>query len=779
MVGPSSKLASINGDSLLKEQMSAIKALLGAAGRQKTFRTYQLLPRHRRRRIMSWSVRCLPRVFKTISKRDALASPPKISRKARRRRSLSRLRIFFSKRFSIRIRNGVRMPTHSNQKQLRYVERTLLSGAACYCNLQQRYAIVHMKLDQSHANNTLNYSSIIEELARLREQNSAAPLLLGGFIPTFVSYIEDGKEDASVCRYLISYNMLDEDIIQRWFPFMQSLSDMVHITILARQRDFKAGVCYDLETATNRICNTISRRIWGYTEYSGLRVARDLTPEARFHSCYPNQSATSSMNIPPFLSSNYFISDLAISNLTNSVVLRAFRISKLRLASLGEPPEWKQGSRNALRYKIQNASLELFDDQTLLQLTKEMEAYMSNDSIRKLRVMQLLSSDARKDPLSMLGQHQSHIDEGEVIVDDEDCIVTQHGSKPTSSVHESVLPDKKKVVDRAIHIDVAPLAGNLGSDAPPSTDPGLSLQTSIIVHPILNTPQFASLSFAVSKDEAQPLLLGLVRDGIPIMGEAETQITVSNLSQAPFIPTTLAPSVLYYNLSSVLDAFNVWTKRPRAKRAHSYTSRSILWYVYRLAGSNELKSSYLGSPVAICFDLVLEEVCKKLYDQCYLLRKAAARQTKDVFLQWITTPATKLDQSGFNLNMKGAKDKIDVSATIKRLESFVESLSARSFELETLLHLSTRCTKILSLTLLHRYPYGHILKIKPANSTFTEPLNAVVLHCSYSTLMGRCLAIALVVFTEQQLVLKDAISADPPKEFHIEGEQFTSRLHWA
>lgn len=778
MANPPSKLASINGDSLLKEQISAIKALLNAAGRQKTFRTYQLLPRHRRRRIMSWSIRCIPRVFKTIAKREALAPPPKLSRKARRHRSLCRLRVFFAKRFSIRIRNSIRMPVHSNQKQLRYVERTLLSGAVCYCNLQQRYAIIHIQLEESaNATNTVRHTSILKELRWLREQNSSSFLLLGGFVPAFVSYIDDAKEPTSVSRYLVSYNILDEDSIRRWFPMMQSLPDMIHITVMARQRDFKPGLYYDLETATRRVCNTIARRIWGYSEYLGLRTARDLTQEARLRSCYPNPSTTSDINISSAVPCNYFISDLAANNLTSSIILHAFRISKLALAPLGEPPEWKQGSRNALRYKVQNASLELFNEHTLLQLTKEMEVYMSNDSIRKLRVMQLLSSDTRKDPLNMLSHHQAHVDEGEVIVDGEDCTVTHADSEPVPAAYPSSL-DRKEHQVKPTHVDVVPISGNLGNDLP-STDPMLSLRTSIIVHPILNTPQFASLSFAVSKEEAQPLLLGLVRDGIPILGEREVQTTVSNLFYVPFIPTTIAPSTLYYNFSFVLDAFIMWTKRPRNKRSHSYTPRSILWYIFQLARSDEFERSYLQSPIAICFDFVLEDVCKELYNQCYPLRKAAAKQDKDIFLQWITTPAIKLDQSGFNLNKKYTKENLDISATIMRLENFVESLPARSFELDSLLHLAMSYTRILSLTLLHKYSYGHILKVKPINNTLPEAINAVVLQCSYSVLMGRCLAIVLFVFTEQQLMIKDSISTDTLNEFHIEGEQFTSRLHWA
>lgn len=778
MADPPSKLASLNGESLLKEQMNAIKALLDAAGRHKTFRTYQLLPRHRRRRIMSWSVRCLPRVFKTLAKRDKLAPPPKLSRKARRRRSLSRLRVFFAKRFSITIRNGVRMPVHSNQKQLRYVERTLLSGTVCYCNLQQRYAIAHVSMDP--INGTPDLSSIITELNHLREQNSAAPLLLGGFVPAFLSYIDDRGSVSNECRYLVSYNMLDEELIRRWFPVMQSLPDLVHMTMLARQRDFKSGICYDVDAGIKRICNAISRRIWGYTEYSGLRAAKDLTPEAHFLSCYPNSSAASCISATSILPSNYFINDLLHNNFTNSIILHAFRITKLALAPLGEPPEWRRGSRNALRYKVQSASLELFDDQTLTQLTREMETYLSNDSLRKLRVMQVLSSDVRKDLAGLLDHPQVPLDEGEIVHDDDtDCIATQCDPKPMPA-HGFPLAKTPEPLPRSMHIDVVPLT-SLEFVTPPSTASTSSVQTSIIFQPILTTSQFASLSFAVSKDEAQPLLLGLVRDGIPILGEKELLITVSNLTQAPFIPTILAPSMLYYNLSHILDAFSTWVKRPRGKRAHFYSPRSVLWYVSQIADSNELKNTYLGSPVAICFDLVLEEMCKELYNRCYSLRKATVKQTKNVFMQWITTPAIKLGQSSLGSHMKVAKnklDEIDVSATLTRLKDFVESLPARSLELESVLCLATRYTKIISLTLLHNYPYGHLLKLRPVNSVSIESLNAVVLHCSYSTLMGRCLAILLVIFTDQQLTQKDIICANLPSEFYIEGEQFTSRLHW-
>lgn len=773
MASPPSKLASINGDSLLKEQMSAIKALLNAAGRQKTFRTYQLLPRHRRRRIMSWSVRCLPRVFKALTKHDSLAPPPKPSRKARRRRSLSRLRIFFAKRFAIRIRSGVRMPVHANQKQLRYTERTLLSGAVCYCNLQQRYAIVHIHLDSS---GTIS-SSTVTELKRLQDQNSAGLLLLEGIVPALLSYIDTDEKGTNESRYLLSYNMVDEGLIRRWFPLLQSLPNLVHMTILARQRNFKPGICYDIDDGTKRICNAISRRIWGSTEYSGLRAARDLTPESRRLSCYPNCSTAPCTDDTRPFSSNYFITDLATNNLTNSMILRAFKISKLALAPLGEPPEWKRGSRNALRYKVQNASLELFDDQTLLQLTKEMEIYLSNDSLRKLRVMQALSSDTRKDPMSLMNQRQIPVDEGEVVNDDNDCIPSHHNASSVALASNSQLVEASAPTCRSRHIDVLPLA-SLSLDVPPSDNPILSLQSSIIFHPILSTSQFVSLSFAVQDDEAQPLLLGLVRDGVPISGEQELLVTMSNLALAPFIPTTLAPSVLYYNLSAVLDAFGTWVRLPRNKRAHSYPSRSMLWYISRLSDSAELTADYLTSPIAICFDLVLEEVCRELHNQCHLLRRAAIKQAKDAFLQWVTTPAHKLNQSGFDLRTKDAKDKIDLSATIARLNDFVESLPLRSFELEPLLRLATRYTKILSLTSLHKYPYGHILKVQPANSVFTEQLSAVVLHCSYSTLMGRCLAILLIVFTTQQLVQRDAICTNPPNEFHIEGEQFTSRLHW-
>lgn len=759
--------------------MNAIKALLDAAGRHKTFRTYQLLPRHRRRRLMSWSVRCLPRVFKTLAKRDKLAPPPKLSRKARRRRSLPRLRVFFAKRFSIRIRNGVRMPVHSNQKQLRYVERTLLSGAVCYCNLQQRYAIIHTSADST--NGALGSPSIIEELIHLREQNSAAPLLLGGFVPAFLSYIGDNGGNANEHRYLVSYNMLDEELIRRRFPVMQSLPDLVHMTILARQRDFKSGMCYDVDAGIKRICNAISRRVWGHTEYSSLRAAKDLTPEARFHTCYPNCSAVSCTGTTSMLPSNYFTNDLLHNNFTNSTILRAFRITRLTLAPLGEPPEWSRGSRNALRYKIQSASLELFDDQTLTQLTKEMETYLSNDSLRKLRVMQVLSSDARKDLTALLGHYQVPLDEGEVIHDDSiDCVATQCDSKPIELAHESPLTEAPKPLSRPTHVDIMPLT-SLEFVTPPPASAASSGQTSIIFQPILSTSQFASLSFAVSKDEAQPFLLGLVRDGIPILGEKELLITVSNLTQAPCIPTTLAPSTLYYNLSHVLDAFGAWARRPRTKRAHSYSSRSVLWYVSQIVGSTELTNAYLSSPVATCFDLVLEEVCKELYDQCYPLRRAKVKQVKDAFMQWITTPAIKLSQSNLGSHMGAAKDnlnEIDVSATIARLESFVESLPARSLELESVLCLATRYTKIISLTVLHNYPYGHILKLRPVDGVSTESLSAVVLHCSYSTLMGRCLAILIVIFTNQQLAQRDVICTSSPSEFYVEGEQFTSRLHW-
>lgn len=705
-------MISLNVVALLQEQLHALRELV-SGGRRKHLRAFQLLPRHRRRRIMSWSRRAYPQRFRTMSSptRLELAPPPRPSRKYRRTRSLCRLRVFFSKRFHIRRVCGAIVPASSQQKQLRYVERRIREDAVCFCDAQTRHILISSTSD-------------IENLGpRLPVDCHVAPL------PRKVQG-DHGLE----ARAILTYHRLDEPLI---------LWELRHqgITVIALEARVTVSLLSSLPAteATSRFCAILNRRVRGYMEHEDLDLTcRNLGPDASFHANVRGETS-----VLPKTSPRLFDFIFALSTGPNPVPpcalhLAALDAVRVTLLTPGLPP-WKRPSRPALQLRTAAAPLDQLSDKELQTLARDLEPFLKNDAIRKQASLRYSSTA---------------IDEGEP-VDNEPMACPEPELEPVT-----------KPTTACWHVDMYPLDR---LESIPSTG------CVALYHGRASSELgFEAMSLSLPSASAAVLLRGFLKDGIPVLGEEELRITQCPLTLSPVVPTVISPALLVYDLDNVLKDLRTWLQKPWQKREHKFTMRSLLSSLPRILSDPELKRRCEESFIVREFDNRVATVSETMYERYFVIGRRRKAARRDAFERWCFTDAIDLVDAiaqEVQEGWKGTKGTMgEVTEIIEQLSVIVEEASKRLEDASDFLCALNRELEVRRYTVLHRYSRGAIVELMASNTK----REGIVLHSQYGSYLGRCVVCVIVprgLPTGEVCFSKEPFEAWPYYGYSLKGAQ--------
>ncbi|TNJ29029.1 hypothetical protein GMRT_22697 [Giardia muris] len=676
-------MISLDAVALLQERLRALRELV-TGHRRKHLRAFQLLPRHRRRRIMSWSRRAYPSRFRARphSMGLELGPPPRPSRKLRRARSLCRLRVFFSKRFHIHPVCGAIVPVSSQQKQLRYVERRIREDAVCFCDTQTRHALIS---SGSGSNSGSDFGAVIRNLPATC------------YVATLSR--SEGDVNGVETRLILTYHRLDEPLI---------LWEVRHhgITFISLETRATVSLLSSLPEAEamGRFCAIFNRRVRGYMEHSDLDVTcRSLGPVASLRA----NVSEGMMPAPPRTSPRLFdvIFSLSMGGAPVqpcALHLAAFDAVRVTLLTPGLPP-WKRPSRPALKLRTAAVPLDQLTDKEVQSLARDLEPFLKNDALRKQASLRYSSMA---------------VDEGEPV--DNETLDRQEPSSPAT-------------VPR--HVDMYSLDR---LESIPSTG------CVALYHGCTSLMGFEAMSLSLPPASAAVLLRGFLKDGIPVLGEEELRVAQCPLTLSPVVPTIISPALLVYDMDSVLKELRAWLGRPWQKREHRFERRSLLSSLLPLSLDSELKRRCEDSFIARDFDPRIATVSEALYTRYFVLGRRQKAKERHAFERWCFTDAIDLiDEAKQELS----EDQQDLTITgsqitriIDELTSLVEEAPKRLEDAGELLRMLNQQLEIRRYTVLHRYRRGTLVELLALDITS----QGLILHSQYGTYLGRCIVCVLV-----------------------------------